>query len=811
MKRKLLSLICSLAIFMSIPVFHTGAETENNGISQKIGLIYALGITDNQNEQDITLKNILKMMSRIYQKGDMDPIEFGVMMQMIDGSEKTSAKVSPDDALRYAVITLGYRLTAERNGGTAAAYRTVAQNIGLTAGVSLTGKTISYQDTIKLIDNMLAASPMVRDFDGGEKTEYKVLTGETMLSHRYDVKKMTGIVTATPITSLYGAEGCANGIIAIDAEEYSALGDRDYSDLLGKRVKAYLNDDGIVYMYAEKNTELMIDAKDLVDVEDTKIRYDSGSKEKTVTIEYPPKVIFNGRFYSDYTDADLKPEIGSVRLVDNNENGRYEVVFVESYQEMIVSSRTNSNKIIYGKKLYTGALEQLELEGAEEKEYQIIKNKKEATFGELAPGDVLLVAESKDHKRVIIDASSEKIEGKISSWDRDEMEVTVSGTVYRITNGLLKTLAAKGKTYDTSKTYQFSLNSLSEIAYMEEKQELNYYLYYKSYCSDDDPDTAIISYMDMNNEWKEAKTAKNVSWEDGKCSGEVLVGHLEGQEPQLAKMEFNSKGEVKSIELATQTNLYQENKFTKTSEISGWYYAAQRTIDYSYYANNGAKILELPVGEQRSDKSLYQFKPVESRFRNDKWTTCRAYDIDEYNFADIFTVTLTDESKKSGVSSNYFLITKVLEGSYEDENVTEIVGMVGRFSNFSYYIKDQEQAAKVKRGMLVQYHVDDHGIVDYISPIFNLEDDFTEQWNLPNGSSSLITGTIALIDTEKGIMKLKIGGSEKTLILTGTNTVMFYDKKTAKVRIASLAELHEGNQVVINGSWHKIAAMYCVE
>ena len=101
--------------------------------------------------------------------------------------------------------------------------------------------------------------------------------------------------------------------------------------------------------------------------------------------------------------------------------------------------------------------------------------------------------------------------------------------------------------------------------------------------------------------------------------------------------------------------------------------------------------------------------------------------------------------------------------------------------------------------------------MDYISPIFNLEDDFTEQWNLPNGSSSLITGTIALIDTEKGIMKLKIGGSEKTLILTGTNTVMFYDKKTAKVRIASLAELHEGNQVVINGSWHKIAAMYCVE
>lgn len=818
-KKRFISILCCLALVMGMPIFNTFAGAEKISDTQKSELIYALGITKSKNAQEITLKSFLTMMSNIAMKGNRDPMEFGVMMHMIDSGENSGRKITVSEAIKYAVITLGYRVEAERNGGDANAYINAAQGIGLCSGIkSDYEKNIIYDDAITLIYNMLEASPMVLDINTEEQS-YKILNDETILSYRYDIKKIKGIVTAVPSTSLYKGDGCYDDCIEIDSVLYNVSDGIGASEFLGKSVTAYVEEEksnsNVVYILADdsNNNEITIDAKDIVNVNMNagSFEYSVNDKNKTAKINYPPKVIYNDRFFSDYTDTDFLPKIGSVRLLDNNNDKKYDVIFVESYKEMIVESRSAEKKLITGRKLCDSFLEQIELENIPDRKYKIYKNNSEAALGEISAGDTLLVKESKDNLLVQIFVSSDIIQGKITSWGSLDDEITIGTETYKITDGLTSYLDAAGKKREVGITCKFYINSLGSVSYMEEVQELNYYLYYKSYCDDDDESICNIMYMDMNNEWHEAQTVKKVLCDDVRLGGAETAAYLEGKKPQLVKMDLTSKGQVKSIELATETNLYNKDKFTRTTTISDWYYSNQRTINYTYYANIGAKVLEMPTGDDINDKSLYKFYPVESKFFNDRSVICKAYDIDEYNFASLFSTELTEENKSNSLSDNFFLVTEKRKVSKDEEVRTEMVGMVGRFSDFSYVIKDKEQADKIKPGDLVRYHLNEQGYVDYVKPIYSLSGDFKEQWNLPNNNSALISGTIELIDTQKGIMKLRIGGGTKTLLLTGTNTVMVYDKAKSKVRIANIDELREGSQVVINGSWHKIAAMYCIE
>ncbi len=839
MKKRLISILCSLTLIIGMLPFGTIANAKAQyDTLQKSELVYALGITDSAEAQNITLKSFLKMMSRIYQDGDLDPVDFGVMMEMIEGDENPGANISVADAVKYAVITMGYRVVAESNGGDVNAYAKVAQDLEIADGISPTSeKNITYDEAIAIIFNMLDATPMIQKFITGTDSIYEVQDGETMLSYKMDVRKITGIVTADSLTSIYKADGCGEGRIEIDMNAYKATEGQDFSSYLGKKVEAYVGEDKngdsvVLYMAGDKNEEITIEAGHIanVNLDGEYIEYYNEAKtsKKKLKLEYPPKVIYNDRFYSDYTEADLEPAIGSLRLIDNDNNNKYDVILVDSYKEMIVESRVMKDKTIYNKCLYEGALVAITLEGIIDREYKVFKGDQEISFGEIGVGNSLLVKESKDNIAVTILVSDESLEGQLKAVDTEEMILSIDGKEYSITDGLIAELKRKARDriigaggevpadsdldyFNIGADYRFLFDAFGNVAYMEVIQDMNYYLYFKSYMDDIEADKALIVYMNMNNEWNIAPTAKKVEYLDAKCDGETLLTHLDGKKPQLVKMEFNAKGEVKKIELATDTDLYKEDVFTRTTQISGWYYSNQRTIDYNYFANYGAQVLDMPTGDEIYDKTLYKFNPVESRFKNDQRAICRAFDIDEYNFSSMFTMELSGDSLSSSLSSDYFLVTKKNSVVYDDEPAVELVGMVGRFSNFSYVVKDVTLAESVNKGDLVRYHVNEKGYIDYLTKVYSMEGTFSSVWNLPNGVAKLIAGTVELIDLDKNIIKLNCGGTMRTLMLIGTSSVMFYEQGSGDVRIGGTSELTRGSKVIINGNWHSLAAMYSIE
>lgn len=821
MKKKILSTLCSLAILASmLPATLASAAKAEAVDTQKAELLTAIGVMDKADEQALTVEKFLKMMSNLYQQGDIDPISFGEDMQMLDEDENVKEKLTIKKAVKLAVITLGYRPVADGYGGDANAYARVAYDLEIADGLSPTSeKAISFAQAVELMYAMLDAAPMVQKYDLSNAPVFEKKNNETILSLHRNIFTVEGIVTANDITSTYKAEGCREGSVEIDMTEYENVNGLDFGDMLGKKVEAYITDTetgtAVLYMIPEKYKEVTIEADDIVGADESleyiEYRTTDGGSKKRVKLDYPPKVIYNGRFCSDYTKEDFEPELGSIRLLDSDTNGKYDLIFINSYKEMVIETRAMTDKLITSKLTYDGTLASFELEGAIDRIYTIIKDDKEIVYGQLNIDDVLLVAESKDGRVVKIYASSTKAEGELKGYDTDDMELSVDGTIYTMTDSLLAQLAADKKTVKFGSKYKYYINAEGSVTYMEEIQELNYYLYFRNYLDDNDNSIALVEYLDMNNQWHTSPTAKKVSYLDGRCEGDVLNTHLEGKKPQIVKLDFNAKGEIKGIELATDTDLYKDGVFTRSSATKGWYYSSQRTIDYSIFAYTDAQVLEMPTTENAMDKTQYKWYPIGQKFYNDKSYTVRAYDLDEYKFTHIFSTEKTTDNLESGLSSEFFLVKNVSQALVDDETGVKITGNLGKFVNYELETKDLDIVDGIKKGDLIRYHLDEYGYLDYCSKVISLNpNNFSETWNLLNGSAKLVSGTLTDIDLSGGRIKFTSGGSERTLILTGASSVMIYDAASGETTTGSFSELKIGDKIVINGYWHTIAAMYCV-
>ena len=115
-----------------------------------------------------------------------------------------------------------------------------------------------------------------------------------------------------------------------DVSESSILyGERAYlAAMLGYNTEYYYygdnNENELVYLYKlDKNNEISISSDDITKASLSQIDYitDSG-RNKTINLSRDTYFIFNGKADSAVSDADLMPESGNLRLVDNDNDGR---------------------------------------------------------------------------------------------------------------------------------------------------------------------------------------------------------------------------------------------------------------------------------------------------------------------------------------------------------------------------------------------------------------------------------------------------------------------------------------------------------
>ena len=460
MKKRILVLLIAVLLMGTMVCPATAEETET-GTSYQVEFLTKLGVlpADFETEAELTKSEFVALVmnalggadnysagNTIYfldvpqNRADFSVISAAAAIGIIRGEENycfyPDKTVTYEEAVNIAVNAMGYTVKAVVGGGWSVGYLTVAQKIGILSNVETSSKG---GNLANLIFNMMKEPMLNQSVISDSYITYEENDDDyTILNVYWGIKYGKGQVTETSYTSQTGAGRLRDGDVKIDDVTYSEE-DTDASSYFGYRVEFFYKDENeeinpLVYVYTKDNynSKQTIAAEDIqnVDLQSGTISYYNGNKtnrEKLATAVY---VVYNGVILTDYNKEDLMPEYGSVQLLDNNNDGLYEYIFVHDVHYFVVGSVSESAEKIYEK--YTGETLDLSDKNASVK---IVKNGAETALSSLQEFNVLSVQSSRDASKIEIEVSDTVVKGKVEEIN-SEGDVTINGTVYEVYSGI---------------------------------------------------------------------------------------------------------------------------------------------------------------------------------------------------------------------------------------------------------------------------------------------------------------------------------------------------------------------------------------
>ena len=261
--------------------------------------------------------------------------------------------VTEFEAVKILVRALGYTYISEAKGGSNEAYLKEAADCKLTRGISVSYTNgLSREKCIGLLFNALTV-PIAEQSDFGKNVSFKTEKDQTAMSLYHDVYKSTGRITSV------GGRNAAPGIktskneLIINSESY-INGFAESDALLGMKVKYYYKDSNeekgkrlIFAICAQEVKIVRIEAEDITEAKEKSVTYcDEGGSRHTEKIAIACDVIKNGVPVEKVNDNTFKIKNGEIILIDNEDRGEYDTVFIKSYINYVVKSVEEDNETI---------------------------------------------------------------------------------------------------------------------------------------------------------------------------------------------------------------------------------------------------------------------------------------------------------------------------------------------------------------------------------------------------------------------------------------------------------------------------------
>ena len=462
-----LLIIASMVISSFSFVLADEAKIESCGI-EEMELLNALGITDYEPEdlsKAVTRGEFYKVLCVMQglpeTKGsdaifsDVDPsyeyagyirtlAKLGVITSK-DGKIYPDAPIKATEAVKLIVNALGYGPKAGSQG-----YESVAVKLDLYEGIdhSLSGD-LKAGDMVVLVYNALRADLMVEVVKvGSNKKEYKVEEDSNLLSASFGVNLVEGVVEGVDITRVQGENDVRPYHIEIDGLSLNVGLTGNPYEYLGYEVEAYWKDirnfePTLIYIAkTSSNDEVIIDIDDIVSIEGNKLEAytEDGKKTKTYKLKNAVPVVYNGASTGYAFSMDMiEGKTGTVKLLDNNGNGAYDVVFAEVYENYIVSYVDTDNMVIYDK---LDTSKSICLDNTLDDPYVIVYDAsgKEISISSAVKNNVVSIYASKDDAyQAYIKAyvSNASVSGEIESTELSENIVTVEGAQYELSDDVI--------------------------------------------------------------------------------------------------------------------------------------------------------------------------------------------------------------------------------------------------------------------------------------------------------------------------------------------------------------------------------------
>lgn len=856
-----LCLALSLCTFSSVPAFGQ-EQTKDSAFVEAVALLNNLGIFEAVSTEDaqktLTRAEYAKVIARVMDCGtlpeqgrriftDVLPehnasasIEYLYdrdVMHGYGGAEfRPDSVITLEEAVKVAVVVIGYNQQAEWDGGWSTGYYYNAISNDLMVGVQG-----GWQDELTtanaaiLIRNILENNTFLEvvGYEGDEPIIQKA-QNKSYMENVLGVYLFKGVVEAAGNTDLSGEEAELGDFCRIGGKNF-VLNGVNAEQYLGMKVRAYYKQDALergflLHLAEDENRVLEIQAEDIIDAETDAVSYYEGKKEKRAGIAEDAVFLYNGKRLPVVTAEDMLPEDGSVILISNDGNSAYDVVMIRSYNTFVVEkvmAADSTLKFKYGK----GSLDLKEGNGITARYFM---DGAEAEFSAITANSVLSVGLSKNLSGEIladIYISNNQVTGSVKKVydDGDQRRVILSDDkTYMFTKEFINRLnEGESNSYMPAMGEDgvFYIDYFGKLAAYSVSVESKNYAYLIASAYEETVEKGQLKLFTKEGEVKIFELGKKVRLNgEVKKPGEVIemlsTSGPDGTVNQVVVYKANSEEKITELKIAEKKTSDQyyvaaEDEFVLNGYIPTnlrFYKDMAENKPYCFVANQTVRFM-IP-----DDKSREQDYKVATKLDTTDVTLIGPLYIYDAGSAGNIGAIVT-KSGDSGSYSDSVVINQVLQVLDEEGNVCTGLELAGGNTitlaehaalvqsnwrctdkEFSY---STETLAGLRRGDVIQYATT-NGKADKIKLIVKAENigPIRIDGDHIQRSGNMIAEILSVSKNGRTAMvrySNKEGEILQTMLVNGS--VFRYDSEEDEVTSSSTADLREGDKVLINSFW----------
>lgn len=402
--------------------------------------------------------------------------ELKIISGYSDGTFRGEENISVMEVLTVFLRLLGYSKLAAVKGAYPAGYVMLAKQLKLLsgAGCGFDGEITKGNLAIIAVNALESEIYSAASVEGDSVVMEN--SGTTLLKSSFGITLFEGIVDATEVTRLFGdADDISSRFIMVDgllilSEDVQA------NDFLGYSVKAYCEEKAsgmfslrYIAVNPGENTVYEMNVSEIDGIKDYNvILADENGKEKKYSYVKTAPVIYNGISTTEAFEYEmLSGAEGSLKLLDNNGDGKADVVFLNIYTDITVGATDSVSFTVYD--MYDKN-NNVQLDTYSDNPYVVIYNSEgmEIPFSVIKKRSVISIEKTlPDSGQTLIKAvvSDSKVSGKLEAVFSDGIEtfITVNGETYSVTSTCLKNCE---KEIEVGRVIEAGLDKYGKCAYI---------------------------------------------------------------------------------------------------------------------------------------------------------------------------------------------------------------------------------------------------------------------------------------------------------------------------------------------------------
>ena len=718
MRKRIIGMLIALSALITLIVPSAAVRAEL-GIKNElqVSLLSALNIVPGypssyDAEAAVTAKDFVRYAYRLI-GADISDVSSTLKTYGIDEESKT---INASPAIRIILDIVGYNKIIASHGND---YFAFASQIGMTKNANVysgSNDAVTYDQMVMLFWNTLNMDAV--EMSRPDLYEY---SDKTIMEQYLKIYEGKGIVNANDTVVIDGGKTSGTGEVRIGDESY-LVGNTITEHLIGSNVKFYYyEDDEKTLRWIEpnksRNQTISVYGNDIISANEKSVYYDEDGRRKNLKLDNNCLIIYNGKAITDGTlgiEAVMSLNAQNY-FIDNNSNGKYNVVIINDYEYYLVDAVSQNTYIVNDYSAKTS----VELGDADR--LTVYENGIKTTADAIKQGNVIAVAKSADSSVITVQILTGFVSGEITSLSSGT--ITVSGTKYNISPSYA------GDVLKIGRSGSFYFDNYGRIVRCGGlKEASSQYGYLLDFYRGENPSGDCFAEMLTAEGTRETFTVRqSITVNGAKCTLEEALQRVEKK--QLVTYKVNSDRRVTKINTADKSYIGSD---TSTEDFSihfkgaGKYRKNNMCFNSKYLLDSTIPIFVIPYNDDKED---YTIMDSASLINNTTYDIA-VYDIDDYMYASCVVLKENFAEPENMRSKRSLIITDVFSGvNDDDEKMISLEGYQqgGKVSYSVNNIEMKDNRGKyyireLKAGDIVQVSVDVKGDVRAVQLLFKADE-----------------------------------------------------------------------------------------